>query len=81
MRLSPHEIAIIRQAVSELAGEDARVRLFGSRLDDHARGGDIDLLVEVPYPVGAPAWLIARLAGRIRHRLGGRKIDLLIGKA
>jgi predicted nucleotidyltransferase len=78
MRLTPHEIAIIHQSVAEIAGEDAQVTLFGSRVDDNARGGDIDLLVEIPQFVEEPAWLSARLSGRISFRLGGRKIDILL---
>ncbi len=78
MRLKPHQIEIIRRAVAELAGDDAQVSLFGSQADDTARGGDIDLLVEVPKPVEEPAWLSARISGRISHRLGGRKIDVVL---
>lgn len=47
MRLNPLQINVIQHAVSELAGKDVIVRLFGSRVDDNARGGDIDLLVEI----------------------------------
>lgn len=78
MRLKPHQIEIIRRAVADLAGEDAQVSLFGSRTDDDAKGGDIDLFVEVPRPVEEPAWLIARITGRISLRLGGRKIDVVL---
>lgn len=78
MRLKPHQIEIIRRAVAELAGDDAQVSLFGSRADDNARGGDIDLLVEVPHPVEEPAWLSARISGRISLRLGGQKIDVVL---
>lgn len=78
MRLTHSQIQVIRRAVVELAGEDARVSLFGSRVDDNARGGDIDLFVEIPHPVEEPAWLSARIAGRISHRLGGRKIDVVL---
>ncbi len=78
MRLNPQQKEIIRRAVRELAGEGAQVTLFGSRVDDRARGGDIDLLVELSYPVEEPAWLSARISGRICHQLGGRKIDVLL---
>jgi len=78
MRLTAHQIDVIRRTITELAGEDARVWLFGSRTDDSARGGDIDLLVEVPHPVDEPAWLIARITGRISLKLGGQKIDVVL---
>jgi len=55
MRLNPHQCEIIRKVVAELAGEDAVSSLFGSRVDDNARGGDIDLLVEIPRAVDNPA--------------------------
>lgn len=42
--------------------------------------GDIDLLVEVPRPVEEPAWLSARISGRISHRLEGRKIDVVLSE-
>ena len=78
MRLNPKQIDVIQQAVSELAGEDSTVRLFGSRTDDKARGGDIDLLVEIPHAVDNPAWLSARISGRISYRLGGQKVDIVL---
>lgn len=50
MRLTPHEIAAIKAAAREAFGDTAVVRLFGSRVDDSKRGGDIDLHVEVDTP-------------------------------
>ena len=44
MRLKPEEIRIITSAVLE-QDSLARIYLFGSRVDDNARGGDIDILV------------------------------------
>jgi predicted nucleotidyltransferase len=46
MRLSPAQIDTIRQTASQNFGTDALVWLFGSRVDDNARGGDVDLYVE-----------------------------------
>jgi predicted nucleotidyltransferase len=78
MRLSDPQIAAIRQVVLEQAGVAATVRLFGSRLDDAAKGGDVDLLVEIPSPVADPAPLAARIAGRISRALDGRKVDVVL---
>ncbi|WJI23801.1 nucleotidyltransferase domain-containing protein [Thermosynechococcus sp. B0] len=78
MRLTPEQVTGIRSIVSELAGEEATVRLFGSRIYDDLRGGDVDLLVELPYPVVSPALLAARLAGRISRFLDERNVDVVL---
>lgn len=52
MRLNPEQIAIIRQTVQALASANARAYVFGSRLRDDARGGDIDLLLEADQAIG-----------------------------
>ena len=47
VRLTPDEVRAIKDSAREAFGESAVVRLFGSRVDDNERGGDIDLLIEV----------------------------------
>lgn len=76
MRLSETEIAGIKDAVAEVFGPDAVVRLFGSRVDDTKKGGDIDLLIEVPEGRDTLA-NEARLAVALERRIGERKVDML----
>jgi predicted nucleotidyltransferase len=47
MRLRSDETEVIRAAVRDVFGPRATVRLFGSRVRDDLRGGDVDLFVEV----------------------------------
>jgi hypothetical protein len=54
------------------------VRLFGSRLDDEAKGGDVDLLIDVPLPVERPALLGATIAARAMRVFGGRQVDVVL---
>lgn len=67
MRLTSDQTQIIRQLAREVAGDQSLVRVFGSRLDDAARGGDVDLLVEIAEPVNNPALIAARLSARARY--------------
>ena len=78
MRLSEAHRRIIREEVARLFGSEAEVLLFGSRLDDAARGGDVDLLVRVPHPVEDPLMAAARLATRLERRFDGRRVDVLL---
>ncbi|TSE37789.1 hypothetical protein Tfont_00441 [Tepidimonas fonticaldi] len=78
MRLSETERTFIRDTVRELFGPHARVRLFGSRTDDAARGGDIDLLIECPEPLPDRAARTHRLVARLQMRLGNQRIDALV---
>lgn len=46
MRLSGAESSAIQSVIRSDLGDGAKVWLFGSRVDDTAKGGDIDLYVE-----------------------------------
>lgn len=52
MRLTPDQVRTILATVAKQIGPDAEVVLFGSRVTDDSRGGDIDLLIESPTPPG-----------------------------
>ena len=45
MRLKKQEIQTILQVAKNIYGQKVKVYLFGSRLDNTKRGGDIDLLI------------------------------------
>jgi predicted nucleotidyltransferase len=78
MRLSAAEARIIVETVREALGPTASVRLFGSRLDDDTRGGDIDLAVETDRVVARREEQPAMLAARLQRRLDGRAVDVLV---
>lgn len=78
MRLTAEQIQAIRAGVADVAGQGARVWLFGSRVYDQTRGGDVDLLVELKGAVSEPAQLAARLSARISRAMYGRKVDVVV---
>ena len=78
MRLTPQEAAAIRRITTELAGPRAKVSLFGSRTRDDLRGGDIDLLIELPEPIDDKLALSVRTGARLQLTIGERKIDVVV---
>ena len=79
MRITDRHLSLIRQESLKCFGSNTRVWLFGSRVDDTQRGGDIDLYVE-PEIQDAATLVDARLSFMIEmHRLiGDQKIDLVL---
>lgn len=78
MRLSSLAGSTIRDTVRSVLGPGATVRLFGSRTNDSARGGDIDLLVESDQVVEQPALVAARIGALLQLALGDQRIDVVI---
>lgn len=86
MRLTPEQSEIIRKAAETAFGAETRVWLFGSRVDDQKRGGDIDLLIQSPTRSDEPGEDAAtanlrrklRLLALLERQLGERRIDVII---
>ena len=74
MRLDIHELDAIRGEIRRF-DPAAEIYLYGSRTDDAARGGDIDLLV-ISDNLGFH--YVLRLRTRILDRIGWQQLDLLV---
>jgi len=74
MRLADEEQSVISETIHQ-ADADAMIYLFGSRVDDAAKGGDIDLLV-----LSKRINLMKKLdiLAQLHQKLGERKIDIAI---
>jgi predicted nucleotidyltransferase len=79
MRLTSTECAVIKQAAKECFNDSVVVRLFGSRVLDEQRGGDIDLLITTTSVDTAEiAKSHIQFLSQIYQTLGEQKIDVLI---
>ena len=79
MRLSPVHQAIIKAEVIKAFGDNAAVFLFGSRVDDSKKGGDIDLFSRTANKDGLFEKKIRFLA-RLKRRIGEQKIDVVFNE-
>jgi predicted nucleotidyltransferase len=77
MRLTPQQAETIRHSVQRVFGPEARVWLFGSRVDDRARGGDIDLYIEAPGAADDLLEREGRLYAALQSSLGEQRIDII----
>lgn len=74
MRLSGDKVNAIREETEKLDPE-AEIFLYGSRADDEAMGGDIDVYVKskrIRYEDSL------RLRVRIKDRIGWQRLDLTV---
>ncbi|MBK7357399.1 nucleotidyltransferase domain-containing protein [Propionivibrio sp.] len=78
MRLTNHQAVEIVKLACQITQRPVVVRVFGSRLDDDAKGGDLDLLIELDRPVANPALLSAQLSAEVSRLIDGRKVDVLL---
>ena len=76
MRLSEKEISAIKNNILNF-DQDAKIHLFGSRTNDKAKGGDIDVLV-ISDKIGFNEKLKIRTG--IFKEIEEQKLDLVVKK-
>jgi predicted nucleotidyltransferase len=82
MRLTKPQVDVICASVVKNFGLSARVWLFGSRVDEQSKGGDIDLYIEPE--IQDPAELVdvkLHFLLELHKKLGQQKIDVVIRRA
>lgn len=77
MRLSKLQIQIIKKEAISVFGRSTKVILFGSKVNNNNRGGDIDLMIETDQ-LGNNLWRKAlTLNAHLQQKLGEQKIDIV----
>jgi predicted nucleotidyltransferase len=81
MRLSDYEIESIKSLASEHFGADVQVFLFGSRIDDQQRGGDIDLFIRNLDGAQLNTRTKIKFLTDLVIKIGEQKIDVVLDSA
>ncbi len=74
MRLTEFEVDAIKECIYQ-SDPDAKIILFGSRVDDTKKGGDIDLLVLSEKITKSER---RRIKINLYDKIGEQKIDMII---
>ncbi len=75
MRLKPNEIDILKSNILKHI-TDAKIMLFGSRIYDDKKGGDIDIFIETKQQVNLKQQI--KILTDIEMSGIGRKVDMII---
>ena len=82
MRLTPHQIHAIKTVTEEVFGAGAKALLFGSRVDDAKRGGDIDLYItDIALDAGERFDAKIRFLVELKRRIGEQRVDVVLAPA
>ena len=77
MRIRKEDITTIKKITKEYFGSSAKVYLFGSRVNDQKKGGDIDLYIETDLKENVFEQKL-KMLGKLHQALGEQKIDIVI---
>ncbi len=77
MRLTDYEVKSIKESVKNFFGEAAIVYVFGSRVDDQQKGGDIDLYI-IPQDMEGLFMKKMHFLVDLELRIGEQKVDVVL---
>lgn len=78
MRLTQHQIEILKSTALDIFGPESGLVLFGSRVDDSLQGGDIDLYITgFNRPVELQLDAKLRFLVKVKQKIGEQRIDLI----
>lgn len=80
MPIKSEHMRQIREIARDNYGEDVRVVLFGSRVDNNAKGGDIDLLIESAEKNRMNFENRIKFLTALKLAIGDQKIDVVYNK-
>ena len=81
MRLTTHEVISIKESFHQVFG-DGQIYLFGSRVDDKLKGGDIDLFIQLDTILSTKELLKKKSILKIKlyDKIGEQQIDIIVSK-
>lgn len=80
MRVTDFEREEIVRQGKRCFGQKVRITLFGSRIDDSRRGGDIDLLIEGGGEQEGAFDRKVRFLAAVKSKLGDQHIDVVLAR-
>jgi predicted nucleotidyltransferase len=78
MRLTDFEVSSIKKSARKIFGSGVEVILFGSRVDDNKKGGDIDLYIKAP--TGNDLKHKIEFLVALEQQIGEQKIDVILAE-
>ncbi len=80
MRLTSFERDTIKKLAKKYFGSETRIYLFGSRVYDDKKGGDVDLFLRNAKDTSMNLELKIQFLAELKKNIGNRKIDLVFDK-
>ena len=78
MRISEQQAQIIVEKIAEVLPNTKHVLLFGSRVDDLLKGGDIDIYIESNDDLANPVDVASKITKELNIALSEEKVCVLL---